>query len=216
MIIGYARCSRDTQDLRAQKEQLRGLGVENDRIYVDRGYTGRNRDRPGLQQALAACRAGDTLVVTKLDRLGRSITDLANIADQLTEAGITLQMGHTIYAPDDPFGRMFFQLTAVFAELEANLISQRTREGLEIARKEGRLTGKKSRITPFQEKRMQDMLSSGEWSQADVAKMMGLSPAWVSRLAKRWRSQGLLDPALPVMLPEPDTNYGKGDQPWKQ
>lgn len=179
--------------------------METARIYVDHGYTGRNRDRPGLQQALAACRSGDTLVVTKLDRLGRSITDLAGIADQLTGAGITLQMGPTIYDPKDPFGRMFFQLTAVFAELEANLISQRTREGLEIARKEGRLTGKKSRITPFQEKQMQAWLASGDWSQADVARMMGLSPAWVSRLVKRWRASGLLDRPQPMLLPAPES-----------
>ena len=71
--IGYARCSTDQQDPTAQRDGLIGLGVPAHRIYVDHGLTGSNRDRPGLREALAACRNGDTLVVTKLDRLARSL-----------------------------------------------------------------------------------------------------------------------------------------------
>jgi hypothetical protein len=73
LLIGYARVSTDQQDLTVQRNGLAALGVGEDRIYVDHGLTGANRDRPGLRQALAACRAGDTLVVTKLDRLARSL-----------------------------------------------------------------------------------------------------------------------------------------------
>ena len=73
LLIGYARCSTDQQDLTAQREGFLALGVETERIYVDHGLTGTNRERPGLREALAACRAGDTLVVTKLDRLARSL-----------------------------------------------------------------------------------------------------------------------------------------------
>ena len=69
LLVGYARCSTNQQDLTAQRDALLGLGVEAERIYVDHGLTGTNRERPGLREALAACRAGDTLVVTKLDRL---------------------------------------------------------------------------------------------------------------------------------------------------
>ncbi|MEA2438353.1 MAG: hypothetical protein QOF65_2909 [Thermoleophilaceae bacterium] len=72
LLIGYARVSTDQQDLTAQRDGLAALGVGEDRLYVDHGLTGANRDRPGLRQALAACRAGDTLVVTKLDRLART------------------------------------------------------------------------------------------------------------------------------------------------
>lgn len=84
MLIGYARCSTDQQDLTAQREALVGLGVSLKRIYVDHGLTGANRARPGLREALAACRAGDTLVVTKLDRLARSLPDARDIVDELT------------------------------------------------------------------------------------------------------------------------------------
>jgi DNA invertase Pin-like site-specific DNA recombinase len=84
LLVGYARCSTDQQDLTAQRDALLGLGVEADRIYVDHGLTGTNCERPGLREALAACRAGGTLVVTKLDRLARSLPDARAIADELT------------------------------------------------------------------------------------------------------------------------------------
>jgi DNA invertase Pin-like site-specific DNA recombinase len=83
LLVGYARCSTDQQDLTAQRDGLLGHGVEAERIYVDHGLTGTNRERPGLREALAACRAGDTLV-TKLDRLARSVPDARAIADELT------------------------------------------------------------------------------------------------------------------------------------
>jgi hypothetical protein len=79
-LIGYARCSTDEQDLTAQREALRALGVAADRIYIDHGMTGTKRARPGLDQALAAVRAGDTLVVPKLDRLARSVPMLETSA----------------------------------------------------------------------------------------------------------------------------------------
>src|SRR5574340_3358 len=74
-LVGYARCSTDAQDLTAQRQRLRERGVAEDRIYLDHGFTGTNRARPGLDQALAAVREGDTLVVPKLDRLARSVPD---------------------------------------------------------------------------------------------------------------------------------------------
>ena len=86
LLVGYARCSTDQQDLTAQRDGLLGLGVEAERIYVDHGLTGTNRERPGLREALAACRAGDTLVVTKLDRLARSLPDARAIADELARS----------------------------------------------------------------------------------------------------------------------------------
>jgi len=82
-LIGYARCSTDKQDLAAQRAALEKLGVAPERIYMDRGLTGANRARPGLDQALAAVRTGDTLVVPKLDRLARSVPDARAIADAL-------------------------------------------------------------------------------------------------------------------------------------
>ena len=92
-LIGYARCSTDKQDLAAQKAILEELGVASERIYTDRGLSGTNRARPGLDQALAAVRSGDTLVVPKLDRLARSVPDARTIADALVARGVKLALG---------------------------------------------------------------------------------------------------------------------------
>ncbi len=106
ILIGYARCSTAGQDLRAQRTALKRLGVPNDRIYTDKGYTGRNRHRPGLREALAACREGGTLVVAKLDRLGRSAVDLRAIADELEAKGTRLNIGGSVHDPTDPTGKL--------------------------------------------------------------------------------------------------------------
>ncbi len=116
MLVGYARCSTDQQDLTAQRDALSALGVEPNRIYVDHGLTGTNRARPGLREALAACRSGDTLVVTKLDRLARSLTDARNIIEELTEAGVKLNIGGSVHDPTDPVGRLLFNVLAMVAE----------------------------------------------------------------------------------------------------
>jgi len=117
-LIGYARCSTDTQDLTAQRDRLRELGAAGDRIYLDHGLTGTSRKRPGLDQALAAVREGDTLVVPKLDRLARSVPDARGIGDDLAARGIRLSLGGQVYDPADPMGKMFFNILATFAEFE--------------------------------------------------------------------------------------------------
>src|SRR5215213_2853110 len=104
-LIGYARCSTDDQDLTAQRQLLLGLGVAPDRIYLDHGLTGTTRNRPGLDQALAAVRSGDSPVVPKLDRLARSVPDARAIGDSLAERGIALSLGGRVYDPADPMGR---------------------------------------------------------------------------------------------------------------
>src|SRR5262249_37465314 len=105
--VGYARCSTDKQDLAAQQAILTELGVAPERIYMDRGLTGTTRARPGLDQALAAVPAGDTLVVPKLDRLARSVPDARQIADALVARGVKLALGTSVYDPTDPMGKMF-------------------------------------------------------------------------------------------------------------
>ena len=115
-LIGYARCSTDAQDLTAQRDRLRDLGVAEERMYLDHGLTGTNQKRPGLDQALAAVRSGDTLVVPKLDRLARSVPDARAIGDDLAARGIKLSLGGQVYDPANPMGNMFFNILATFAE----------------------------------------------------------------------------------------------------
>jgi Resolvase, N terminal domain len=101
---------------------------------VDHGLSGTNRDRPGLRPALAVCRAGDTLVVTKLDRLARSLPDARDILDELTKRNVKLSLGGSIHDPTDPVGRLLFNVLAMVAEFEADLVQLRTREGMKVAK----------------------------------------------------------------------------------
>ena len=91
------------------------------------GLTGTNRERPGLREALAACREGDTLVVTKLDRLALSLPDARAIADDLSARQVRLNLGGSVYDPTDPVGRLLFNVLAMVAEFESDLIRLRTR-----------------------------------------------------------------------------------------
>ena len=148
-LIGYARCSTVLQDLAAQRQTLASLGVSDDRVYLDHRMSGRNRKRPGLEQALAAARGGDTLVVPKLDRLARSVPDARAIGGALTAGGVRLSVAGTVYDPTDPMGKMFFNILATFAEFEVDL--SRMREGMAIARANGKLKGKQPKVSPRQQ-----------------------------------------------------------------
>nr|WP_294695086.1 recombinase family protein [uncultured Friedmanniella sp.] len=110
LLVGYARVATEHQDLTAQRHDLHALGVGDDRIYVDHGLTGTNRDRLGLRLALAACHPGDTLVVTKLDRLAQSLPDARDILEELTRGGVRLSMGGSVHDPTDPVGRLLFNV----------------------------------------------------------------------------------------------------------
>jgi DNA invertase Pin-like site-specific DNA recombinase len=170
-MVGYARCSTDAQDLTAQRDGLARLGVAGERIYVDHGLTGTNRERPGLREALAACRAGDTLVVTKLDRLARSPPDAGAIAEELTLLQVSLNLGGSVYDPTDPVGRLLFNVLAMVAEFESDLIRMRTREGMQVARAKGHLRGKQPKLSSRQEAHLVSLVHSGEYSTREVAEL---------------------------------------------
>lgn len=185
ILIGYARCSTDKQDLAVQKQELLKLGVSADRIYTDKGFTGTNRDRPGLDQALAAVRSGDTLVVPKLDRLARSVPDARAIGDSLAARGVKLQLGTSVHDPSDPMGKLFFNILATFAEFEADLIKLRTREGMAVARAKGKLRGKKPKLSDRQQKELRRMYETGDYSISDLADLFSISRPTVYRTLGR-------------------------------
>lgn len=185
MKIGYARVSTAQQDLTAQLESLEALGVDPAAIHVDHGLSGTNRARPGLEKALAAIRAGDELVVTKLDRLARSIRDARDIADELSSRGVTLRLGSSAYDPTDPMGKMMFNMLATFAEFEADLIRARTREGMQVAKAKGRLRGKKPKLSATQEKHLVELWAAGEHTTAELGQEFGVSRSTVYRAVER-------------------------------
>lgn len=184
-LIGYARCSTDKQDLAAQEEILGKLGVSKDRIYTDHGLTGTSRARPGLDQALAAVRSGDILIVSKLDRLARSVPDARMIGDTLAQRGVKLQIGSSVYDPKDPMGKMFFNILATFAEFEADLIKMRTREGMAIARSKGKLRGKKPKLSERQHKELRRMYDTGDYTISDLSEVFAISRPTVYRTLAR-------------------------------
>ncbi|QBX55066.1 recombinase family protein [Nocardioides seonyuensis] len=185
----YARVSTAAQDLSRQLAYAADLSIPEDRIYTDHGYTGTNRDRPGLAQALAAVRSGDVLAVHSMDRLARSLKDLLAISETLHERGVKLQVGATIYDPADPVGVLLWQMLGLIGEFEHSLIVARTRQGLEVARAQGRLRGKQPKTTPAQDALIASMLDSGEHTVAEIGALMGgLSRASVYRARDRYRS----------------------------
>ena len=188
-LVGYARVSTVEQDLQAQVDQLTGLGVPPLRIYLDHGLSGRNRDRPGLGKALAACHEGSTLVVTKLDRLGRSVPDLRTIVDELEQAGASLSIGGARYDPLTPAGKLLFNALAMVAEFEADLIRQRTIEGMAVARARGRLRGKQPSFTPAQDEHILRTFETTEDSADDIARLFKTSRSSVYRALARARQK---------------------------
>lgn len=185
LLIGYARVSTDEQDLTAQREALARLGVSADRVYVDHGLTGTNRDRPGLREALAACRQGDTLVVTKLDRLARSLPDVRDIVDELTRRHVKFSLGGSLHDPNDPIRRLLFNVLAMVAEFEADLIRMRTREGMRVAKAKGRLRGKQPKLNPRQEAHLVALHRAGEHSTAELGDLFGVARSTVYRAIQR-------------------------------
>lgn len=185
VMIGYARCSTDKQDITARRRVLIELGVPEHRIYTDHGLTGRNRDRPGLAQALAAVRAGESLVVPKLGRLARSVPDAHAIADELERHGVSLALGKQVYDSKDPMGRVFFNILATFTEFERDLIRMRTREGMRIARDKGKLRGKPPKLSDQQQRELLKMHATGEYSISDLSKLFKVSRPTVYRTIRR-------------------------------
>jgi len=183
--IGYARVSTDAQDLTAQRDALDALGVEPDRVYVDHGFTGTTRHGPGLAEALAACRAGDELVVTKLDRLARSLPDARAIADELTRRQVKLNLGGSVHDPTDPVGRLLFNVLAMVAEFEADLIRARTREGMKVARAKGRLRGKQPKLGPMQEAHLVKLYRAGAHTVSELEELFGITRSTVYRAVRR-------------------------------
>ena len=189
LTIGYARVSTDEQDLTAQRDALLAIGIQPDRIYVDHGLTGSDRNRPGLREALAACRAGDTFAVTKLDRLARSVLDAHQIANELAGRGVKLNIGGSIHDPTDPMGKLLFNVLAMIAEFEGDLIRARTREGMKIAKAKGRLRGKQPKLSPRQEAHLVQLHAAGEHTMSEIAELFSVGRSTVYRALERARKK---------------------------
>ena len=171
MLIGYARVSTLDQNLDLQIDALTKAGC--DKIFEDK-MSGSRAERPGLARALEMLREGDTLVVWKLDRLGRSVKNLVDLVGQLHQQGVHFRSLTDAIDTGTPSGRFFFHVMASLAEMERELTGERTRAGLEVARQLGRTGGRKRRMTDSKIESAKKLLASGV-PPRDVAKDMGVS-----------------------------------------
>lgn len=171
MLIGYARVSTQDQNLDLQREALAKSGCQN--IFDDK-ISGSRAERPGLNKALEMLRDGDTLVVWKLDRLGRSVKNLVDLVGELHKQGVQFKSLTDAIDTGTPSGRFFFHVMASLAEMERELTVERTRAGLEVARQLGRKGGRKRQMTDSKIESAKKLLANGV-PPRDVAKNLGVS-----------------------------------------
>lgn len=188
MIIGYARVSTQEQDTQAQITALKAAGCE--RIFEEKASGGR-WDRPELQQLLGQLRSDDVVVVWKLDRLSRSLKDLLLTLEKLDQAGAHFQSLTESIDTTTPAGRMMMHMVGSFAEFERALLKERTRAGLDEARKAGRVGGRRPKLTTAQREKIINLVESGQKSAADAARLFEVHPSTVTRLIARHQSAQL-------------------------
>ena len=178
MLVGYARVSTRDQSPALQLDALREAGCE--RTFMEKA-SGAQRDRPQLAAALDYIRAGDTLVVWKLDRLARSVRQLVETAENLQQRGIGLKVLTQQIDTTTPGGRLVFHVFAAMAEFERELTLERTHAGLTAAKALGRRGGRKPALGPAEVKRARAMLADPSITVAEVAQQLGVQPSTLYR-----------------------------------
>lgn len=169
--VGYIRVSSFDQNPERQLE-----GVRLDRIFTDKA-SGKDTDRPALEQMLSFVREGDTLVVHSMDRLARNLDDLRRLVSDLTSRGLRIEFlkeGLTFTGEDSPMSKLLLSVMGAFAEFERALIRERQREGIAIAKKKGKYKGRKPALTAEKIADLQQRVASGE-KKATLAREFGIS-----------------------------------------
>ena len=184
--IGYARVSTDDQNLDLQRDALALVGC--DAIYEET-ISGRSASRPELEHCLKALRGGDTLVVWRLDRLGRSLPDLVGIVGRLELEGVGFESITERVETSSAAGKLIFHVFAALAEFERNLIRERTKAGLEAARVRGRKGGRKPALKEAQVREIKALLKDPEIQVGTVAKRYGVSRTTLYRYVGKIRRE---------------------------
>ncbi|EED0609287.1 recombinase family protein [Escherichia coli] len=186
MLIGYVRVSTNDQNTDLQRNALKCAGCEL--IFEDK-VSGKSTKRPGLKRALKQLKSGDTLLVWKLDRLGRSMRHLVTLTDGLQQRGVNFRSITDSIDTSTPMGRFFFHIMGALAEMERELIVERTRAGLAAAKAKGRTGGRPRSLSPAQYEQVGRLLASGV-SRKQIALIFDIG---ISTLYRYY-------PASPVLL----------------
>jgi DNA invertase Pin-like site-specific DNA recombinase len=180
--LSVAQAAAHDQDTAAQAAALKAAGCE--RIYRGKASGGR-WDRPELHRLLDQLREGDVLVVWKLDRLSRSLRDVLTLMERLGEAGAGFRSLTEAIDTTTPAGRMMMQMVGAFAEFERAMLRERTKAGLDAAREEGRIGGRRPKLSAQQQAEIRKMITKGDKTAADAARLFKVHPATISRLLAR-------------------------------
>jgi len=182
MRIGYARVSTDDQNTTLQIDALKNAGCNQ--IFEEK-VSGKNKDRPELEVCLKVLREGDTLVVWRLDRLGRSLEHLVQIIGSLEERKISFQSITESIDTTNAGGKLIFHIFAALAEFERTLISERTKAGLKAARARGRFGGRKAKLTNSDMRKAAAMLKDPLVTKTEVAKHFNVTRVTLNAALKR-------------------------------
>lgn len=195
MDIGYARVSTKDQNPQLQIDALKAAGCT--KIYQDIGVSGAKASRPGLDQALDQLREGDTLVVWRMDRLGRTTRNLLALLEDLDTRGVNFKSVTESINTDGPMGKLMVTLIAAFAELERDLIRERTNAGLEVARARGRKGGRTPKLGLKQDKAIRVLYEARQTPVATLADMFKVSEPTIWRSLARTRP---VEPAIEIAV----------------
>lgn len=176
-IIGYGRISTADQKATTQEDALRNVGV--DQMFIDT-FTGTKSSRPQLDRMKEQLRSGDTIVITRLDRLGRSTKDLLNLVSELEDLGVNLQVLEQNINTSTPDGKLFFTMIAAFAEFEREIMRSRTMDGLASARARGKKGGRRTVMTTSKIQVAKDMYADGRYVK-EIAETLGVSRPTIYR-----------------------------------
>jgi DNA invertase Pin-like site-specific DNA recombinase len=186
LLFGYARVSKgEDQSTAAQRRVLREAGAE--KVYEEAASGGR-WDRPELARLLDQLRPGDVVMVWKLDRLSRSLKDLLHLLERIEAAGAGFRSLTESVDTTTPAGRMMMQMLGSFAEYERAMVRERTSAGLAAARAEGRVGGRRPKLTPQQRADIAENVLSGRRTAAQMARLYAVSQPTVSRILAAYRA----------------------------
>src|SRR5271167_4499735 len=187
MLLGYARVSKgDEQSNKVQAKTLRAAGCR--RVFEEAASGGR-WDRPELHRMLDQLREGDVVVVWKLDRLSRSLKDVLHIMKRIGDAGAGFRSITEAIDTTTPAGRMMMQMVGAFAEFERAMIRERTSAGLDAARAEGRVGGRRKKLDPAKRREIAESVVSGRKTGAEMARLYNISAPTVSRIVSAHRTE---------------------------
>ena len=174
-LIGYARVSTSDQNPALQSDALKAVGVAEENIFVEH-KSGKNLDRPELKKCLATLKEGDTLIVWKMDRLGRSLKDLVNIVSDLDERKVSVKFLDAGFLDrNTSLGKAMFNMIGTMAQLEKDMNGERTRAGLASARKRGKVGGRPKLKKTDESFEKVKRLSDAGYDATEIAKTLGIS-----------------------------------------